>query len=282
MQVIKRRKWFYILSLIVIIPGIISLMLQGLNLGIDFTGGSITHVKMPSEVTSADMRATISELGLEKAEVQKSGDEFYLRTSQLTQEQTDELMQALRNEYQEVEFMSAESVGATIGGELTRNALLALGIALVLMLLYITFRFELSFGIAAVIGIIHNVLVVLGAFSIFQWEISSAFIAAILTVIGYSINDTIVIFDRIRENMRNKRKEDYEELVNRSVRQTLNRSINTVLTSSFPLVALLIFGGATIKLFVLAMLIGFVTGAYSSICIASSTWFELKNRRALA
>jgi preprotein translocase subunit SecF len=281
-QVIKRRKWFYILSLIVIIPGIISLMLQGLNLGIDFTGGSITHVKMPSEVTSADMRATISELGLEKAEVQKSGDEFYLRTSELTQEETDELMQALRNEYQEVEFMSAESVGATIGGELTRNALLALGIALVLMLLYITFRFELSFGIAAVIGIIHNVLVVLGAFSIFQWEISSAFIAAILTVIGYSINDTIVIFDRIRENMRNKRKEDYEELVNRSVRQTLNRSINTVLTSSFPLVALLIFGGATIKLFVLAMLIGFVTGAYSSICIASSTWFELKNRRALA
>ena len=113
-QVIKRRKWFYILSLIVIIPGIISLMLQGLNLGIDFTGGSITHVKMPSEVTSADMRATISELGLEKAEVQKSGDEFYLRTSQLTQEQTDELMQALRNEYQEVEFM-VESVGATIG-----------------------------------------------------------------------------------------------------------------------------------------------------------------------
>ncbi len=282
MQVIKRRKWFYILSLIVIIPGIISLMLQGLNLGIDFTGGSITHVKMPSEVTSADMRATISELGLEKAEVQKSGDEFYLRTSELTQEETDELMQALRNEYQEVEFMSAESVGATIGGELTRNALLALGIALVLMLLYITFRFELSFGIAAVIGIIHNVLVVLGAFSIFQWEISSAFIAAILTVIGYSINDTIVIFDRIRENMRNKRKEDYEELVNRSVRQTLNRSINTVLTSSFPLVALLIFGGATIKLFVLAMLIGFVTGAYSSICIASSTWFEIKNRRALA
>ncbi len=282
MQVIKRRKWFYILSLIVIIPGIISLMLQGLNLGIDFTGGSITHVKMPSEVTSADMRATISELGLEKAEVQKSGDEFYLRTSELTQEETDELMQALRNEYQEVEFMSAESVGATIGGELTRNALLALGIALVLMLLYITFRVELSFGIAAVIGIIHNVLVVLGAFSIFQWEISSAFIAAILTVIGYSINDTIVIFDRIRENMRNKRKEDYEELVNRSVRQTLNRSINTVLTSSFPLVALLIFGGATIKLFVLAMLIGFVTGAYSSICIASSTWFELKNRRALA
>ncbi len=282
MQVIKRRKWFYILSLIVIIPGIISLMLQGLNLGIDFTGGSITHVKMPSEVTSADMRATIGELGLGKAEVQKSGDEFYLRTSELTQEQTDELMQVLRDQYQEVEFMSAESVGATIGGELTRNALLAISIATVLMLLYITFRFEWTFGIAAIIGIIHNVLVVLGAFSLFQWEIGSAFIAAILTVIGYSINDTIVIFDRIRENLRNKRKEDYEELVNKSVGQTLNRSINTVLTSAFPLIALLIFGGSTIHLFVLAMLIGFVTGAYSSICIASSTWYDIKNRNAVA
>jgi preprotein translocase subunit SecF len=281
-QVIKRRKWFYILSLIVIIPGIISLMLQGLNLGIDFTGGSITHVKMPSEVTSADMRATIGELGLGKAEVQKSGDEFYLRTSELTQEQTDELMQVLRDQYQEVEFMSAESVGATIGGELTRNALLAISIATVLMLLYITFRFEWTFGIAAIIGIIHNVLVVLGAFSLFQWEIGSAFIAAILTVIGYSINDTIVIFDRIRENLRNKRKEDYEELVNKSVGQTLNRSINTVLTSAFPLIALLIFGGSTIHLFVLAMLIGFVTGAYSSICIASSTWYDIKNRNAVA
>lgn len=282
MQVIKRRKWFYILSLIVIIPGIISLMLQGLNLGIDFTGGSITHVKMPSEVTSADMRATLSELGFDRAEVQKSGDEFYLRTSELTQEQTDELMLALKDQYQEVEFMSAESVGATIGGELTRNALLAISIATVLMLLYITFRFEWTFGIAAIIAIIHNVMVVLGAFSLFQWEINSAFIAAILTVIGYSINDTIVIFDRIRENLRNKRKENYEELVNKSVGQTLNRSINTVLTSSFPLIALLIFGGSTIHLFVLAMLIGFVTGAYSSICIASSTWYDIKNRNAVA
>lgn len=279
MQVIKRRKWFYILSLVVIVPGIISLMLQGLNLGIDFTGGSITHIKLPAQVTSADVRATLDKQGLE-AEVQQSGDEFYLRTVQLTQEETDELMAALKQDFSEVEFMSAESVGATIGGELTRNALMAISIATVLMLLYITFRFEWTFGIAAIIGIIHNVLVVLGLFSIFQWEVSSAFIAAILTVIGYSINDTIVIFDRIRENMRGSRKEDYEELVNRSVGQTLNRSINTVLTSAFPLITLLILGGSTIHIFVLAMLIGFVTGAYSSICIASSTWYDIKNRKA--
>lgn len=279
MQVIKRRKWFYILSLVVIVPGIISLMLQGLNLGIDFTGGSITHIKLPAQVTSADVRATLDKQGLE-AEVQKSGDEFYLRTVELTQEETDELMAALKQDFSEVQFMSAESVGATIGGELTRNAILAISIATVLMLLYISFRFEWTFGVASIIGIIHNVLVVLGVFSIFQWEVSSAFIAAILTVIGYSINDTIVIFDRIRENMRGSRKEDYEELVNRSVGQTLNRSINTVLTSAFPLITLLILGGSTIHIFVLAMLIGFVTGAYSSICIASSTWYDIKNRKA--
>jgi len=282
MQVIKRRKWFYVLSLIIIIPGIISLLLQGLNLGIDFTGGSITHIKLPSEATIAEVRAVLDKQGLEKAEVQKSGDEFYLRTSELTQEETDELMAALKEDFSEVVFMSAESVGATIGGELTRNALLAISIATVLMLLYISIRFEWTFGIAAIIGIIHNVLVVLGVFSIFQWEVSSAFIAAILTVIGYSINDTIIIFDRVRENLRGTRKQDYEELVNRSVGQTLNRSINTVLTSVFPLIALLILGGSTIKLFVLAMLIGFVTGAYSSICIASSTWYDIKTRKAAA
>jgi len=254
-------------------------MLQGLNLGIDFTGGSITHIKLPSQVTSEDVRATLSKHGLD-ADVQKSGDEYYLRTRELTQEETDALMSSLKEDFSEVEFMSAESVGATIGGELTRNALLAISIATVLMLAYISFRFEWTFGVASVLGIIHNVLVVLGAFSIFQWEISSAFIAAILTVIGYSINDTIVIFDRIRENMKGSRKENYEELVNRSAGQTLNRSINTVLTSVFPLIALLILGGSTIKLFVLAMLIGFITGAYSSICIASSLWYDIKNQKA--
>lgn len=278
MQVIQKRKWFYILSLIIIIPGLVSLFMQGLNLGIDFTGGSILHLKMPAGVASPDVRATLNEFKLGKAEVQKSGNEFYIRTRELTQEETDELRDAFSDKFEEVEFLSAESVGAAIGGELTRNALLAIAIATVLMLLYITVRFEWSFAVAAVTAIIHNVLVVLGLFSIFQWEVSSAFIAAILTVIGYSINDTIVIFDRVRENLRTNRREDHTELLNRSVSQTLNRSINTVLTSIFPLVTLMAFGGSTIKVFVMAMLIGFITGAYSSICIASPVWYEIKNR----
>lgn len=278
MQIIQKRKIFYIISLLVIIPGLISLFMQGLNLGIDFTGGSILHIKMEEKVTAAEVRSVLKGLDLERAEVQKSGDEFYIRTTELTQEQTKELMAVLKQNFGEVKFLSAESVGPTIGKELTRNALLALLIAGALMLIYITVRFEFHFGIAAIVAILHNVLVVLGLFSLFQWEINSSFIAAILTVIGYSINDTIVIFDRIRENLSFKLKEDRMTLINRSIMQTLNRSINTVLTSAFALIALLAFGGATIKIFVLAMLIGFITGAYSSIFIASPVWYELKAR----
>ncbi|KUG04121.1 protein-export membrane protein secf [hydrocarbon metagenome] len=276
MQIIQKRKIFYIISLIIIIPGLLSLIFQGLNTGIDFKGGSILHVKISSSVTSAEVRSVLSDFDLDRSEVQKSGDEFYVRTEVLTQEKTNEIMGALKTEFEQVTFLSSDTVGATIGSELTRNAFLALGIAAVLMLLYITVRFEWTFGVAAVLAILHNVLVVLGVFSIMQWEISTAFIAAILTVIGYSINDTIVIFDRVRENMKKTKRQDYEELLNKSITQTLNRSINTVLTSAFTLIALLLLGGATIKFFVAAMLIGFVIGAYSSIFIASPLWYEIK------
>lgn len=280
MQIIQKRKWFYLLSLIIIIPGIISLFVQGLNLGIDFQGGSILHVKIEESVQSAEVRTVLQEIGLDKAEVQKSGDEFYIRTTELNQEESNNLQSALKEKFNNAEFMGAESVGATIGKELTRNAFFSLLIATLLMLVYITFRFEWTFGVAAVIPIIHNVLIVLGMFSIFQWEVSSSFIAAILTVIGYSINDTIVIFDRVRENTRLKLKMDRASLLNTSIMQTLNRSINTVLTSTFALIALLLFGGMTIKLFILAMLIGFISGAYSSIFIASPIWYEIKNKMA--
>ncbi|NLJ72047.1 MAG: protein translocase subunit SecF [Syntrophomonadaceae bacterium] len=280
MQIIEKRKWFYILSLIIIIPGIISLFLQGLNLGIDFKGGSILHVRIEQSISAQDIRVALKDINLDNAEVQKSGDEFYIRTAELNQEETKELQSTLADKFGETEFLGAESVGAAIGSELTRDALLALLIATVLMLIYITVRFEWTFGVAAIIPIIHNVLIVIGIFSICQWEINSSFIAAILTVIGYSINDTIIIFDRVRENMRLRLKVDETTLLNKSIMQTLNRSINTVLTSTFALIALLLFGGTTIKLFVIAMLIGFVSGAYSSIFIASPILYEIKNRAA--
>mgnify|MGYP000974171048 FL=1 len=275
---IKRRKVFYIISLLIIIPGLVSLVMNGLNLGIDFTGGSIIQVQMDSSVQSAQVRSALKEIGMERADVSKSGNQFLIRTTELDQEQTRQLLDALESKFKNVEFLSAESVGAAIGKELTNKAILAVIIAAFAMLIYITIRFEWTFGVAAIVSEIHDVLFVLGLFSLFQWEINTSFIAAILTVVGYSINDTIVIFDRIRENLRMKRKEDYANLVNRSITQSLNRSINTVLTSLFALVALLVFGGGNIRYFILAMVIGFVVGCYSSIFVASPVWYDIKNR----
>lgn len=279
MQFIERRKWFYIFSLLIIIPGIISMFAQGFNLGIDFKGGSVLRYKMDAAIEAPAITKTIQDLQIvNEISVQKSVDEFYIRTNELTQEQTQQITDALKAQYGNIILQSAESVGATIGSELIRNAFLAVLIALVLMLIYITFRFEWTFGLAAIMALFHDVLIVCGIFSLFQWEVNSTFIAAILTIIGYSINDTIVIFDRVRENLRMKKKDPLPALLNRSIMQTINRSINTVLTVLMPLIALLIFGGGTIKIFVLTLLIGFLFGMYSSICVASPLYYEIKQR----
>jgi len=275
---IEKRKIFYILSILIILPGLVSLCTKGLNTGIDFKGGSIIQVKITEKASIADVRSALQEMKLEKAEVTRSGNEFFIRTNELDQQQTQAVMKDLKAKFKSVEFRSADTVGATIGKELTQKAFLAVIIAALAMLLYITFRFEWKFGVAAVAAELHDILLVLGLFSIFQWEINSPFIAAMLTIVGYSINDTIVIFDRIRENLKMKRKEDYASLVDRSIMQSLNRSINTVLTCVFALVALLIFGGVSLKYFVVTMLIGFITGCYSSIFVASPLWYDLHGK----
>lgn len=281
MHLIKRRKIFYILSLLVILAGVVSLFVQGLNLGIDFKGGSILQYRLGDQALTEDVNKLVSSKDfVQSVSVQKSEGDFYIRTPELNQEQTEELTALLAEKYPEAQLLGAESVGATVGSELTRNAFLSLGLATLLMLVYISLRFEWTFGISAVIGVSHDVLVVLGLFSIFQWEIDSTFIAAILTVVGYSINDTIVIFDRIRERLRANRREGRAELVDISIMQTLNRSVNTVVTSLFPLVALFFLGGESIKIFVLVMLLGFIVGAYSSICVAGPVWYDINNARS--
>ncbi|MFA7148268.1 MAG: protein translocase subunit SecF, partial [Syntrophomonadaceae bacterium] len=187
---IKRRKVFYIISLLIIIPGLVSLVVNGLNLGIDFTGGSIVQVQMESSVQSAQVRSALKEIGMDRADVSKSGNQFLIRTTELDQEQTRQLLDALESKFKNVEFLSAESVGASIGKELTNKAILAVIIAALAMLIYISLRFEWTFGVAAIVSEIHDVLFVLGLFSLFQWEINTPFIAALLTIVGYSINDT--------------------------------------------------------------------------------------------
>jgi len=275
---IEKRKIFYIISILIVLPGLVSLFTKGLNTGIDFRGGSIIQVRITDSATPGQVRDVLKGMKLEKAEVTRSGSEFFIRTHELNQKQTQDVLNALKKDFKHVEFRGAESVGATIGKELTNKAVLAVLIAALAMLLYITFRFEWRFGVAAVVSEVHDIILVLGIFSLFQWEINSPFIAAVLTIVGYSINDTIVIFDRIRENLRMKRKEDYASLVNRSIMQSLNRSINTVLTCVFALVALLVFGGVNLKYFVITMLIGFIVGCYSSIFVASPIWYDLKNK----
>lgn len=275
---IEKRKIFYIISILIIIPGLVSLFTKGLNTGIDFKGGSIIQVKITGNASVGEVRDSLKQMKLEKAEVTRSGDEFFIRTNELNQEETKLLLADLKKEFKNVEYRSADTVGATIGKELTWKAIWSVLAAALAMLIYISFRFQWQFGVAAVIAELHDILLVLGIFSLFQWEINSPFIAAMLTIVGYSINDTIVIFDRIRENLKMKRKEDYAGLVNRSIMQSLNRSINTVLVCVFALFALYIFGGISLHYFILTMLIGFVAGCYSSIFVASPIWYDLKNR----
>lgn len=276
---VKHRKIWYVISALVIIPGLVSLALQGLNLGVDFTGGNLLEIRAAEKVSIEQVRGVVEELGLGSAKsVQQSGDkEFIIRTRELNEEESAKLLSTLNEKLGQVTLLQNNMVGPVIGRELTVKALLALVVASILMLVYMSFRFEFKQGIATNIALLHDALVVLGVFSIFQIEVEIAFVAAILTIIGYSINDTIIIFDRVRENLKTRKKgETLEDLVNISLWQTLARSVNTVLTVVFVLLALYLLGGTTIKDFVLAMLIGVTSGAYSSIFIAGPLWVDLK------
>lgn len=279
MDFIGKRKFWYILSLLVLIPGLISLMLQGLNLGIDFAGGTIAQVKFQQEVRIEDLRAELTNQGYGSSKIQEMDDGSYqIKTSYLEQEQQTQLIEGLKTSLGELELLRSEAVGATIGKELVQSGLLALGIAILLMIAYIAYRFELKFAIAGIIALFHDILIVISVFSIFQLEVDSTFIAAVLTIFGYSINDKIVIFDRIRENLHRVKKDELLGVVNTSIKQSLTRSINTSVSTLILLVALFLFGGQTTKIFVLALIIGIAVGAYSSIFFASPLWYDMTMR----
>lgn len=199
-----------------------------------------------------------------------------IRTKDLNQEENDKLLKLTEQKIGKFELLRNEKVGPAIGKELRNKAILALAIAFLGMILYITIRFEFRFGLAAVMALFHDILVTVGLVSILGLEVDGAFIAALLTIVGYSINDTIVIFDRIRENLRLNKKQPLDVLIHNSIIQTLPRSINTVLTVIFCLVALILFGGVTIKAFIITMLIGVISGAYSSIFNASPLWYDFR------
>lgn len=282
MNLVKLRKYWYILSLLIIIPGMISFGWKGLNYGIDFTGGSLIELKFNQTVQVGNVRAVLDDLGLPKdSKIQESaGNVLIIRTKDLSQEESSNLLQGLEEKAGSYQLLRNESVEPAVGKELRNKAIIAVVIAFALMIVYITIRFEFLSGLAAVSALIHDILITVGLVSLLGLEVDGAFIAALLTIVGYSINDTIVIFDRVRENIGKKKKgEHMDEIIHHSIMQTLTRSINTVLTVVFTLVALILFGGVTIKTFVTILLIGVVTGCYSSIFVASPLWYDYRRLR---
>jgi len=301
LNIIGRRNVYFALSGLVVVPGLVFILVGGLKKGIDFTGGTLMEFNFAKPVPAARIRAALAGLGMKDASVQLAGAtrgaEVFVRTRELDDAARQKVLQTLQSRFQGVKLQSTDTIGGVISRELTRKAFLSVLFASIAIVIYLSFRFAaggfvtgLKYGVTAVIALIHDVLVVTGTFAVMGrvagWEIDSLFVTALLTVIGFSVHDTIVIFDRIRENVKNRTKDDvFEDLVNRSVNQTLARSINTSLTVVLTLVALVIWGGPVIRLFVVALLIGVVSGTYSSIFNASPllvVWEQVAARRRRA
>ena len=286
LDIAGRSKIWFAISTVVIVAGIICMCVRGFNFGIDFTGGTIIDLKFARPVAIAEVRSSLAKFGMEGATIQLSGaqsdvtaaEDVMIRAADMEEEQRKEVMAALKSDVGDYTVMREEKVGATIGGELITNAVLALVVSWALIIAYVAYRFEWRFGVAAVLALIHDILIVLAVFSFTGRQIDSSFIAALLTIVGYSINDTIVIFDRIRENLKLhfRRGGDVVKLVNTSIFQTLTRSLYTVFTVLFTTFALYFFGGETTKDFAFALLVGFGCGCYSSIFIASPLWIVFR------
>ena len=255
-----------------------------LNFGVDFTGGSLLTYRLHDDVDVAKVRTAVSPLGLAESTIQKSGDQdVTIRTQPLDDGTRLKVTAAVTQAYPKAEALSVDTIGPVVGKELRVQALWALLVASLLITVYVTYRFEWRYAIAALLALYHDAIITTGVMAMLWANVETPFIAAILTIMGYSIMDTIVIFDRIRENLKKdgKIKQPFGELVNDSLLQTMARSINTVLTVLFMNVMLLLFGGAPIREFVLTLLIGFSSGAYSSIFVASPLLVVWQNRTAV-
>ncbi len=281
MKIMNKRTIWFSISAVMIAISIFSLLTNGLNLGVDFTGGSFMALTFEREVTLAEVRDVLADFGMAKSGLQRDQADpatVFIRTPRLDEERRVEIIHALEERVGDIVAEDVYMVSGIISEELTRQALMALAIAAVAMLVYITFRFEFRFGLAAIVALLHDALITIGFFSVLGIEVTGAFVAGILTVIGYSINDTIVVFDRIRENVKYRKKETFAQVADKSISQTIVRSINTSLTTLLAVTALYAFGGRTIKDFSLALMVGILIGTYSSIFLASPLWVMLRER----
>jgi len=297
LDIIGKKKWYFLISLLVIIPGVISMLIWGLRLSIDFTGGTRTILLYPTKVDKQIedfTRVGFEDSKVEIVTMQASGERLIVRTKEIDEKKNKELMSNILRKVENVRQEEFETIGPTIGNETTGNALKALLVAFVLIVLYIAWSFRKvpkptsswRFGICAIVAVIHDVLITVGVFSLlghfYNVEIDSLFVTAILTVIGFSVHDTIVVFDRIRENLRHSIGLPFAQVVNNSILQTLIRSLNTSITTVLVLITLLLFGGPSLQWFLVALIVGIASGTYSSIFNASAllvVWDELDTRR---
>jgi preprotein translocase subunit SecF len=306
MDIVGKRYLYFLFSLILIVPGIIGLIVWGLPMAIDFVGGSILEVRFVTDTTPTlqEIRDLYGSFGFEDAEPRSSGlNEMVIRTKHIDDSTNNQILAAMRDQFGgEVTMLRFESVGPTIGREVTTRAIITIGMAAIAIMLYIWYAFRgvdnaHRYGISAIIAMLHDVAVVFGMQTILShflgWEVDSLFLTALLTVISFSVHDSIVVFDRIRENYTRHSRIPYEQVVNDSIIQTMARSINTQLTVFLTLLALLIFGGTTLRHFITILMIGLLSGTYSSIFNASpilvvwenqewKTWFRRRKAESIA
>lgn len=291
MNIIEKRKIWFTISIVIILAGLLAMPINALmgndilNFDVEFAGGTVMEINIGQEFDIAkDIRPLVMEItGDDSPQITRIDNQgIAIKTKSIDSNKRIELFDALKEKYQlneKEDLLNAEDVSPTISTEMQTRALQALGLASILMLIYITFRFkDWKFGLSAVVPLIHDVLIVFAVYSIIRVPINNSFIAAILTIVGYSINDTIVLFDRIRENRKVAKRGDVEGLVNTSINQTITRSINTSLTTLVTITVLYFLGVSSIKEFALPLIVGVISGTYSSIFIASPLWYVLSNK----
>lgn len=291
LNIVGYRFVTFLLSLIIIIGTGSTILVKGINYGIDFQGGYILEVRMPTTPNVPELRDHLNTLNLGEVSLQQFGGTHDLLIRFEKEKDTEETIsshetagshaiEAIKKALGTgVEYRKIETVGPKVGGELIQNSMKAVAFALIAMLLYISFRFEWQFAVCAIVALLHDTVAILGVFSVLPFEFNETAIIAILITAGYSINDTIVIFDRIRENIRKYKKMAFDELINKSINETLSRTVLTASTTLMALLALYIWGGKVISAFSLPIIIGIVVGSFSSICLASPLLLYLGVKR---
>ena len=281
-KIIEHKKIWFSISIIIIVIGFLFVSIRGLNIGIDFQGGTEITMNFGHEFNKADVDNIIYKYNPDAiTTTANNGTELDIKATNFSTEKTNEMIKEIESTFNlsSDALVSQNEIGPSIGQQLTKGAIIALSIAVICMLIYVAIRFEFAYGISAIIALAHDALITISIYAIFNIPVNTPFIAAILTVIGYSVNDTIVIFDRIRENRKKMKGESFDSIANKSLSQTMSRSINTTLTTLTTIVAMYIFV-PSIRDFAFPLIIGIVSGGCSSIFIATTVWCVIKNRKS--